>query len=1002
MPLLAPQIQPHPLPPHAPRDTGPDNIGLDGERPTTSDDPLIPPAPMPDGSNPLYGSQWHFRQIGDIEDVWEDYTGRGVTVAVYDDGVEAGHPDLAANYNAGAELSLVDATPNSSSDGHGTAVAGLIGAADNGVGGVGVAYGATLVGVDYLNDAFDLSYTNYLAVLEQAARYDVINNSWGSVPSYQEYTDIGEPSQQAGRERAAIETAVAQGRDGLGTIFLKAAGNYANDSGGVPQGMLGNAAGDGLNNLHEIITVAATTSSGYVTSYSNWGHSLLIAAPAAAVTTDRSGGAGYSSGSYTTSFGGTSAATPVTAGVTALMLEANPDLHWRDVQNILAASAAQTGSTYGANASGYERDAWGANGASTWNGGGMSYASSYGYGMVDAHAAVRMAEVWSRMQPDTADTLTARTVQSSGSQAITDHATTSVALNTGATTMVIDHAYVTIDYDHDWESDLVFTLVSPDGYRVPLRVNEGGGSHTGDWTFGVSSLRGMTDGGTWTLEVRDTETNDQGRVNNVRIEFEGQRLDSDDIYTFTDDFRELEDEEAARGQVSDGNGGTDWINAAAVTGHAQISLQDNSATLRVNGTLWTEFDGQIEHIAAGDGNDTLAGNGADNLILAGRGNDNLQGGSGDDTLEGGAGEDDLLGDAGRDLLRGGTWDDMLSGGSQQDTLYAGSGDDTLYGGSGDDTLSGSYGDDLAHGDAGNDLITTDAGFDTIYGGEGQDLLNGGSNADELHGDAGHDTLIGELGSDNLYGGEGNDSLYANGGNDYVYGGTGADTLRAGTQEDRLYGGSERDVLYGEGGFDRLEGGSGDDWLYGGRQADNLFGDSGNDMLDGGEGLDRLFGGAGNDRLLGRDGNDGLFGGSGDDALSGHSENDRLFGGLGNDGLNGDSGNDTLYGNAGFDSLTGGAGDDLLYGGFNADLFRFRTLDGQDTIGDFDALNDFEKINFDPRFSQISDYNDLMTNHVQDLGGSVLISDGLGNSVLLAGVQFADLDAADFSFDLMTY
>ncbi|SLN55212.1 Calcium-dependent protease precursor [Pseudooceanicola marinus] len=952
MPLTAPSIQPQPAPPLAPKDTGPDHIGLEGSSPAAPGAPLVPPQPMPDGANPLYGAQWHFRLIGDIEEVWDDYTGVGVTVAIYDDGVEAGHPDLAANYDDGAELNLVDASPNSSSDGHGTAVAGLIGAADNAVGGVGVAHGATLVGVDYLNDAFQLGYTDYLAVLEQAARYDVINNSWGSMPAFREYTDIGEPTQQAGRERDAIETAVVEGRGGLGTIFLKAAGNYAHDSGSEAAGVYGNAHGDGLNNLHEIITVGATSSSGFVASYSNWGHSLLISAPAAAVTTDRSGGAGYSGTEYTSGFGGTSAATPVTAGVTALMLEANPELHWRDVQSILAASAAQTGSTYGSGASGYERDAWGANGATTWNGGGMSYASSYGYGMVDAHAAVRMAEVWSRMQPDTAATLTARTLQSSGTAAIRDHATSTIRLDAGADTMRIDHVYVTIDYEHSWESDLTFSLVSASGYVVPLKQLEGGSSYDGDWTFGVASLRGMTDGGSWSLRVTDTATGDEGRVNSVRLEFEGQTLDADDIYTFTDDFRALRDEEAGRAQVVESNGGTDWINAAALTGHAQISLQNSSATLRVNGAPWTEFDGRIEHMAAGDGHDTLAGNDADNQILAGRGNDILQGGSGDDTLEGGAGED---------------------------------------------SLSGSYGDDVAHGDGGDDLITADAGFDTIYGGTGADLLNGGSNADELHGDSGDDRLIGELGLDHLYGGAGNDLLYANAENDLLYGGAGADTLNGGTQEDRLYGGIDNDRLHGEGGFDRLEGQSGDDWLDGGRQADNLFGGTGVDTLYGAQGLDRLFGGEDRDRLYGGSGDDGLFGGDGDDIMGGQDGDDRLFGGRGKDLLSGGAGNDTLYGNADFDTLLDSSGDDVYYGGFNADTFYFTSFAGQDTIADFDALNDLEEIVFQPGTSPITDYDDLRANHMEDLGGSVRIHNGGGNTILLAGVNFADLDEADFAF-----
>jgi len=114
-------------------------------------------------------------------------------------------------------------------------------------------------------------------------------------------------------------------------------------------------------------------------------------------------------------------------------------------------------------------------------------------------------------------------------------------------------------------------------------------------------------------------------------------------------------------------------------------------------------------------------------------------------------------------------------------------------------------------------------------------------------------------------------------------------------------------------------------------------------------------------------------------------------------LSGGAGNDTLYGNADFDTLLDSSGDDVYYGGFNADTFYFTSFAGQDTIADFDALNDLEKIVFQPGTSPITDYDDLRTNHMEDLGGSVRIHNGGGNTILLAGVNFADLDEADFAF-----
>ena len=108
-------------------------------------------------TDPLYADQWHFSLIGNIEKVWEDYDGTGVTVVVYDEGVEYTHEDLSANYDASMHFTyegvIYDPMPLDDNSGHGTSCAGLIGAtANNGVGGTGVAYGVTLTGVNYLDD----------------------------------------------------------------------------------------------------------------------------------------------------------------------------------------------------------------------------------------------------------------------------------------------------------------------------------------------------------------------------------------------------------------------------------------------------------------------------------------------------------------------------------------------------------------------------------------------------------------------------------------------------------------------------------------------------------------------------------------------------------------------------------------------------------------------------------------------------------------------------------
>jgi subtilisin family serine protease len=240
-------------------------------------------------TDPLFANQWHLAMLGDIQAIWDEYTGSGVNVGVYDDGVEYTHEDLAANYDASLHVvddlgNPVDPSPVTSADGHGTACAGIIGAANNGVGGVGVAFGVTLTGVniDFDNtgvygsvNAPDIN--PFLSVVGQAAaNFDIMSNSWGAFPEYFSgngllgggFSDLTEQ---------AYATIAANGRGGLGTIIVQAAGNDNED-----------ANGDGLNASRFTITVAATESTGIAASYSQFGANILVAAPAAAVTTDRS------------------------------------------------------------------------------------------------------------------------------------------------------------------------------------------------------------------------------------------------------------------------------------------------------------------------------------------------------------------------------------------------------------------------------------------------------------------------------------------------------------------------------------------------------------------------------------------------------------------------------------------------------------------------------------------------------------------------------------------
>lgn len=703
-------------------------------------------------SDPLFSKQWHFRLLGDIETIWNDYTGRGIRVGVFDDGLQYTHFDLAPNYRADLELRLNGVTMNPSPitlrgeepDAHGTAVSGLIAAAANGRGGVGVAWGASLTGVNYLSDPAIYEYYSPEA-LRWTANFDVANNSWG----YGEGAFF-QPEQRsdatAKAEAAAWRYAVAEGRGGLGTVIVLAAGNEGTNANGTP-----------MNGMFEVINVSAIGRKGAVESYSNYGSNILVAAPAAEVTTDLMGSNGYdtrsgAAGDATFDFNGTSAATPVVSGVAALVLEADPSLSWRDVREILATSARLTGGITGT------ADDWaigktvfqtsptrGTPSGDTWNDGGRAYSPDYGFGRVDAYAAVRLAEVWQMIDgtdPEgAADVVTVssnRTVNFAGrdgasarlSVAVTD----SLRIEHIAVTLRL--SYTTPNPDRD---DVLITLRAPDGTTFGLTfplwrsqsVSDSGSGLAesarggATWTFGVAHALDMNARGTWSVTVENMvggTGNSGGRLGNLSLKFSGDDWDRNDIHHITRDYllARSKDGDRATAQASgardgviwDKNGGIDWIEMATIRSAIAANLSDGG-TISVGGVRWARIgdhkgSGGIENLVTGDGADRLTGNALDNRLVGMRGNDTLSGRGGDDVLEGRSGSDSLSGGDGDDLLSGGSGHDTLSGGNGDDVLDGGSGNDQLTGGDGADTF---YFGDVFGDDTVNDFVQ---GADVLY------------------------------------------------------------------------------------------------------------------------------------------------------------------------------------------------------------------------------------------------------------------------------------------------
>jgi subtilisin family serine protease len=298
-----------------------------------------------------------------------------VIVAVIDDGFDLSHPDLSGS---GKVVAPRDFTRNNTSplpdlirhDWHGTACAGVaVGNAD-GSGIVGAAPGARLMPVRWgreLRDSDVERWFNY--VREQGAW--VVSCSWSAAAPVFPLSE---------RKKRAIARCAREGRNGKGCVICFAAGNESRDTNNPEGGSV-----NGFANHSDVIAVAACTSRDLRSDYSNFGEAIAICAPSSGsggwgiTTADVMGQyingsgelleAGYSPGSFTDEFGGTSSATPLVAGVCALLLSVKPEMTAKEVKQLIQQTARRIGPPSAYDAQGHSRE--------------------FGFGCIDAQSAVR-------------------------------------------------------------------------------------------------------------------------------------------------------------------------------------------------------------------------------------------------------------------------------------------------------------------------------------------------------------------------------------------------------------------------------------------------------------------------------------------------------------------------------------------------------------------------------------------------------------------------------------
>ena len=436
--------------------------------------------------------------------VWdESYKGQGIYIAIVEGSpINIDHPDLEENI----AIEYNHNYSNRPAEWHGTQVAGV--AAARGYNGIGVR------GVAPLAHVFGLSGYHDLATrLNAFIRHSTITAV--SSHSYSGGAFDGIPTGQ----HLAMETGINEGFYGKGTVYVLAAGNngYRGD----------NANYEFRKNYHAGITVCGVDYRGKYDDTSDPGANLWICAlNNQRSTRERTGKYGIVTThltGYAIHAAGTSYSTPMVSGIVALMRQANRNLGWRDVKVILADSARKTDPQN-----------------KGWEQSGMKYRSfderyhfnhQYGFGLVDAKAAVDLAEEWVNLPPREEDAVVEKEFNPISRKEI--HKSLSVESDIH----FIEHVDATIDFTINKIRDLSIELISPSGTTSILAVpgyNIGGDDGYNHqlfgnrdprpWRFGSSRHLGEPASGEWRLIARNARAGNTITLRSWELRIRGYQV----------------------------------------------------------------------------------------------------------------------------------------------------------------------------------------------------------------------------------------------------------------------------------------------------------------------------------------------------------------------------------------------------------------------------------------------------------------------------------------------
>ena len=466
-----------------------------------------------------------------VAEVWNKYKGDGTYIAIVES-MNIDHEDLKANI--AREYSRVYGTTRTSGFlvSHGTIVAGV--ATARGYNGKGVR------GVAPLAKMFNLSFGEGSTSEDGADAFTrhrtitaVSNHSYARGP-------FGYISPMT---YMAMETGINEGFHGKGIVYVFAAGNSGNSG--------DNANYDPYKTYHAGVTVCGVDYQGKHSSESEPGANLWVCAlyggEYGIVTTDllNANAPGrdpaYHYDGYDISAAGTSVSAPMVSGIVALMRQANRNLSWRDVKVILADSARKTDP---------QNKGWGQSG--------MKYGSFdkryhfnhlYGFGLVDAKAAVDLAEEWVNLPPREEDAVVKEEFNPMSQKEIRR------SLSVESDIHFIEHVDTTIGFSINKVRDLSIELISPSGTKSILAApgydSENGYPHPvpppphkpPPWRFGSSRHLGEEASGEWRLIARNTRAGNTITLRSWELRIRGYQVkleavaaeDLSDLNVATDD-----------------------------------------------------------------------------------------------------------------------------------------------------------------------------------------------------------------------------------------------------------------------------------------------------------------------------------------------------------------------------------------------------------------------------------------------------------------------------------